>query len=330
MTLRAERAAAVAAVADACRIGEAVRVHLADADTLVKGDASPVTVADFAIQAQATLSLRALLGEVALVGEEEGNDLDGDARRDLRAAVVEHVRRVVPGVDAAGVLDALRGGRHPGGAAGRFWALDPVDGTKGFLRGGQYAVALALIEDGAVVLGVLGCPNLPVDPTRPDGARGCLFVAERGQGVRMRRLDDGAETIVSVSDEDDPTRAVFCESVEAGHSSHDQAGAIAARLGVRVAPVRMDSQVKYAAVARGEASLYLRLPVRADYVEKIWDHAAGSLVVTEAGGRVCDVDGRPLDFARGRTLAVNRGVVATNAHLHETVREAVRAVLEAG
>ena len=71
------------------------------------------------------------------------------------------------------------------------WTLDPIDGTKGFLRGGQYAVCLALIVDGQVVLGVIGCPNLPVKSAEPDGPRGCIFVAVKGQGaeqVRQRAL----------------------------------------------------------------------------------------------------------------------------------------------
>ena len=89
----------------------------------------------------------------------------------------------------------------------------------------------------------------------------------------------------------------------------------------------MDSQCKYGAVARGDASIYLRLPTRADYEEKIWDHAAGWMVVTEAGGRVTDVRGEPLDFSIGRTLRNNKGVVATNGRIHDSVISAVRAVL---
>jgi len=65
------------------------------------------------------------------------------------------------------------------------WTLDPIDGTKGFLRGGQYAVCLALIEDAQVQLGVIGCPNLLVDPSNQDGPRGCLFVAVKGQGAEQ-------------------------------------------------------------------------------------------------------------------------------------------------
>jgi 3'-phosphoadenosine 5'-phosphosulfate (PAPS) 3'-phosphatase len=68
-----------------------------------------------------------------------------------------------------------------------FWCLDPIDGTKGFLRGEQYAVCLALIVDSKVQLGVIGCPNLPQDASQPDGPRGAMFVAVRGQGAQQVR-----------------------------------------------------------------------------------------------------------------------------------------------
>jgi 3'(2'), 5'-bisphosphate nucleotidase len=68
------------------------------------------------------------------------------------------------------------------------WTLDPIDGTKGFLRGGQYAVCLALVVDAQVELGVIGCPNLPSDVSNPDGPRGSIFVAVKGQGVEEVRL----------------------------------------------------------------------------------------------------------------------------------------------
>jgi 3'(2'), 5'-bisphosphate nucleotidase len=88
--------------------------------------------------------------------------------------------------------------------------------------------------------------------------------------------------------------------------------------------VRLDGQTKYAVVARGEVSIYLRLPAREDYREKIWDHAAGMIVVEEAGGRVSDAMGKPLDFSWGRYLELNRGIVATNGPIHDRVLRAVR------
>ncbi|MEZ4596864.1 MAG: inositol monophosphatase family protein [Chloroflexota bacterium] len=84
--------------------------------------------------------------------------------------------------------------------------------------------------------------------------------------------------------------ARYAESLEASHSSQGEAARIGELLGVTAPPLRLDSQTKYALVARGDASIYLRIP-RAGYVEWVWDHAAGSIVVEEAGGVVSDIDG---------------------------------------
>ena len=80
-------------------------------------------------------------------------------------------------------------------------------------------------------------------------------------------------------------------------------------------------------VARGDASIYLRVP-RGDYRENIWDHAAGLIVVEEAGGRVSDVEGQPFDITTGQRMTRNRGAVVTAAGIHEEVVAAVRGVLE--
>jgi 3'(2'), 5'-bisphosphate nucleotidase len=114
--------------------------------------------------------------------------------------------------------------------------------------------------------------------------------------------------------------------VEKAHTNVDEIGQLAANLGVGVPPIPMDSQAKYCVLASGEGDVLLRLlsPSRPDYREKIWDQAAGSILVQEAGGQVSDLDGRPLDFSRGRTLAGNRGILATNGHLHERVLAALR------
>jgi 3'(2'), 5'-bisphosphate nucleotidase len=320
-----ELSAAIEAVRAASRICRAVAERLVTADTLEKKDQSPVTVADFASQAVVCQRLERAFPGDPVVGEEDAHELRASASP-LRAAVVRAVASEVggePGV--APVLSWIdRGRAHADGA--RFWTLDPIDGTKGFLRGEQYAVALALIEDGDVVVGLLGCPNLP------DGAggHGALFAAVRGEGARRFRLWDAADAAgrpIEVAHPASPAEARFCESVESAHSDQDHSAKIAALLGITQEPYRIDSQCKYAAVAEGDASIYLRLPTRKDYREKIWDHAAGKLVVEEAGGRVSDVDGAALDFRRGRTLAANHGVVATSGgSLHDLVIEAIRQV----
>jgi 3'(2'), 5'-bisphosphate nucleotidase len=262
-----------------------------------------------------------------IVGEEDAGALRRDEQSELRRSVVEHVsRELSERVTAEQVLEWIDHGNAE--AAGRrYWTLDPIDGTKGFLRGEQYAVALALIEDGEVVLGVLGCPNL----SGPEAAPGALFGARLGARARMYSLwnpaDDGGVE-VAVAETRSPMEARFCESVESAHSNQDESAAIALALGIRSEPYRIDSQCKYAAVARGDASIYLRMPTREDYRENIWDHAAGMRVVEAAGGRVTDILGNPLDFRQGKRLERNRGIVATNGAVHDAVIEAIERVRE--
>jgi 3'(2'), 5'-bisphosphate nucleotidase len=324
MAYEAERLAAVAAVRAAAELCREVQGRLVAGDTLTKGDQSPVTIADFAAQAIVNATLTEALGDIAMVGEEDSDDLRRDGATELRDGVVDLLRRHRGAhVSASNVLDWIATGAAD--ASGhRYWTLDPIDGTKGFVRGDQYAIALALIEDGAVRLGVLGCPNLP----NADGSVGAIFVASDHvcEAFHGPSLDAVPVRVASPSSLAD---ARFCESVESGHSNQHHSARIAELLGIAAPPYRIDSQCKYAAVARGDASIYLRLPTRADYHEKIWDHAAGKFVVEQAGGRVTDVHGRPLDFSVGAQLTGNTGVVATDGWFHDEILEAVGTVLRA-
>jgi len=327
-SLMTERQTAVAAVLKACKLCSTVQANLVSDESMAKKDKSPVTVADFGAQAVVSKALADAFPEVPLVGEEDAAELRMEENAELRGKVVANVQQVQFDLDEADILEAIDRGTYEGGGTGRHWTLDPIDGTKGFLRLDQYAVALALIENGEVILGVLGCPNLPCDAKNPDGAKGMLFIAEKGHGAYARTIDDAAEKAVHVTDIDDPAKASFCESVESGHSNQSESAQVAEILGIGVPPYRIDSQCKYAAVARGDASIYLRLPTRKGYEEKIWDHAAGAIVITEAGGRVTDVRGKDLDFSIGRTLRDNLGVIVTNGLLHEATLKAVREVLK--
>jgi len=316
---------ALHAVRAASRVCRAVQQRMVRPETLQKRDKSPVTVADFASQAIVCASLEAALPGDPVVGEESAKALRESAQAALSAAVVERVREeLARDVDESTVLTWIdRGNAEARGP--RYWTLDPIDGTKGFLRGEQFAVALALIEDGEVVLGVLGCPSLP------EGTGvGALFAALRGEAATVRPLwdENAAPRPITVGRIERASEARFCESVESEHSDQSGSARVAELLGIRREPYRIDSQCKYAAVARDDASIYLRLPTRADYREKIWDHAAGKLIVEAAGGRVSDVDGRPLDFTHGRTLDLNRGVVATAGGIHDEVLRAVRRARE--
>ena len=309
---------------DAAVLARAVRAETKPAG-LTKEDLSPVTVGDFAIQAMAGRRLRDAFPDIPLVAEEDSADLRAAEGAPVLEAVAWHVGRVERGVTPAAVCEWIDvGGAEPGAV---FWTLDPIDGTKGFLRGGQYAVALALVERGMSVLGGLACPGLNPDGTEGAGA---IFLARRGEGTWAAPLDapDGPWRRLHVSPCADPARARMMRSFEAGHTNTDQTDAIAAAMGMATEPVPMDSQAKFAALAAGRAEVLLRLlsPKRMDYKEKIWDQAAGGLVLEEAGGRVSDLYGKPLDFTRGRMLTANTGLLATNGAVHDAALAAVRAV----
>jgi len=326
--LELERRFAIDAVAAASRLAVAVRVRFHPAEAVTKADASPVTVADLGAQALVSLILAEMLPGDCLMGEEDATPLR--ASEELAATVLAHVQDQRASIEPAELLEALDGCDDPGGPGRRWWTLDPVDGTKGFLRNEQYAVALALVEDGEVVLAAMGCPNLPEDgEPGTAGPVGCLFIAERGAGAWQLPLlePDPAPRgrRISVVAPASTAEARYAESVESGHSNQSEAALIAEALGISADPLRLDSQTKYAVVARGDASIYLRLP-HGGYRENVWDHAAGALIVSEAGGLVSDIDGRPLDFTTGTRLTANRGIVATAAPIHATVLETVRAV----
>jgi 3'(2'), 5'-bisphosphate nucleotidase len=315
---------AIDAVRQAAVLCTRVRASLNSDGSLSKADNSPVTIADYGSQAVILHLLAQGNPEIPVVAEEDANALRDPANAPLATAVHQEVSRLLPDLDRDTILAAIDRGNHTGGPAGTFWTLDPIDGTKGFLRNDQYAIALALIQDGRPVLGVLGCPQLP-----GDAGTGCVLAACRGQGARQYSLAGDGFRPVRVSTTASPDHACFCESVESGHSRHDWSSLVAEKLGITRSSVRMDSQCKYASIARGDADIYLRLPTRPGYEEKIWDHAAGCLIVEEAGGIVTDITGRPLDFGAGRTLKHNRGVIATNGPWHTQVVEAVSATAPA-
>lgn len=344
--------AGLAAVAGACRVTRAVQANMQAVARIVKDDKSPVTVADYASQAVVAWALRERLGgELILVGEETSAFLRNPENAGHLAATVEAAREAWPDVTEDALLLAMDDGAgDPHHAA--FWTLDPIDGTKGFLRGGQYAVSLCYIERGLPVVGVLGCPNLardfsaPVD--RPD-RHGTIYFCIKGEGVYEMGADEGGEdpprsgrppksggaprriTRLAHREEDPIT---LCTSVEESHSNFDQTGRVMADLAARGIKqreaVRIDSQAKYAVVARGQADVYLRMPTKKGYQELIWDHAAGALIAAESGVAVTDIEGRELDFSQGRHLSKNRGIVAAPPRVHGELIGAIGRVLGAG
>ncbi|GFP96341.1 pap-specific phosphatase hal2-like [Phtheirospermum japonicum] len=299
-----------------------------------KDDDSPVTVADWSVQATVSWVLSEAFGSqnVSILAEEDVLELSKTKSVNLLNAVTNTVNACLAESPSFGlkipstplttsdVLEAIGRCNSTGGPTGRFWVLDPVDGTLGFVRGDQYAIALSLIEDGEPVLGVLGCPNYPmkkewlsypngyrriisrltsqVGPKSESWDKGCVIYARRGSdGAWMQPLlGEGKKFVwpnsarqIKVSTIDDPGLATF-------------------------------------SIARGDAEIFMKF-ARAGYKEKIWDHAAGVVIIQEAGGVVTDAGGHPLCFSKGMYLEdLDRGIIAcSGARLHEKIICAVDA-----
>jgi 3'(2'), 5'-bisphosphate nucleotidase len=305
--------------------------------SMTKIDGSPVTNADFGSQALIVQRLRRDFPNDPIMAEETAEPADFEGKpeftaeliADLKAAgadfadvsaVVGAINRICPDQSAYAEPNWRR----------RYWVIDPIDGTKGYLKGGQYAIALALVENGSVVFGALACPEyaLPGSPK----TIGSIFFASNGEGAFAIPLDGADEPVrLAVGQRLPGAGLVMCESLN--HSPHGVSAQVAKRLEVCEADIlKMDSQAKYAAVACGDADFYLRLPTSATYREAVWDHAAGAIVVTEAGGKMTDMDGNAVpwtdnrDWAGNHRFAQGRGVVVTNGLLHPAVLTAVAAV----
>lgn len=303
---------ALQAVSKAAHICREIQAQLVTEDTLTKKDCSPVTIADFASQAIICKLLRLKFPDIPIVGEEDANSL----RQNENKALLDKIGKFLPGWSEEEILSSIDQGN--GEAMGFFWTVDPIDGTKGFLRGEQYAVALALIENGQVQMGILGCPNLL---RKGESEKGLIAYAIKGQGAYTTDLEGKNSHQVRVSENSADELIRFLESVEAEHADHGLQGQIINALGDKAQSVRFDSQVKYAVLAQGMAEVYLRLPneLKPDYREKIWDHAAGMIIVLEAGGRVTDMFGKDLDFTQGKKLLNNRGVMVSNSIVHDEI-----------
>ncbi len=312
MTPSPRLTAAIQAVSLAVRATLAVRRGEVAINTQIKGDKSPVTVADFAAQAVCVITLQKLLAEpLRMLGEEDASALRENA--DLCASVLAAAQIALDDktLTEAQVIAAVEAGQTDTGT-GNYWTLDPIDGTKGFLRGGQYAVCLAWIEQGQVISGVLGCPAMALagDPAQVSPV-GSYYAAVKGEGAWGWSADQSfAQAVRLRLPVWGGAGVCVAESVEAEHSAHGEQAQVMTKLGVPTTSVRLDSQCKYAVVASGRADAYLRFPTDPKRKECIWDHATGVLLVDEAGGQTSDAHGAALDFGHGKRLEKNHGIIA--------------------
>jgi 3'(2'), 5'-bisphosphate nucleotidase len=301
----------IAAVQDATRLTRTVQ-----AEHLVQHDkpTEPVTIGDYGAQAIICRAIKAHFPDDAVIAEESGhqflNVVDAVQRELILQLVGKVIGTTVSEDDMVGWLNHGHGKDAP-----RTWIIDPIDGTKGFLREERYTVAVGLREGSGVTAGVMGCPKYPFSTEE----YGLLFYAENGQAFeRPLYGTDADDTPIHVSPRDVGEVLRVAESVEDKHVDRTALQHVYARLGIDASTAnRSDGMGKYAMVARGDVELYMRIPKDHGRKAKIWDHAAGVAVLEAAGGRVTDKDGNPLNFQESPVLESTMFVIISNGVVHD-------------
>ncbi|XP_038711042.1 putative PAP-specific phosphatase, mitochondrial isoform X7 [Tripterygium wilfordii] len=237
--------------------------------------------------------------------------------------------------------------------------LDPIDGTKGFLKGNEalYVVGLAFIVEGEIVLGVMGCPNWQEDVPCKSNAEdkgsetilsssGIIMVAHVGCGTWMKRLavmmgrsaklpEYWTRCLVDKCQLVHKARFCIPESqtwasmpLSASLNERNDASSTGDRE-ILLLSTCCGSLCKYLMVASGKASVFI-LRVRSQTLVKAWDHAVGIICVHEAGGKVTDWRGSELDFAADqverRIIFPSGGVLVTNGNIHSQIMDMISSV----
>jgi 3'(2'), 5'-bisphosphate nucleotidase len=204
----------------------------------------------------------------------------------------EGLKRLAPHVPA---LSEERVGEAKPPYRGSLFLIDPLDGTKEFLAGrGEFTVNLALVTDGVPLLGLIGAPAL-----------GLLWRGLVGRGAERLSLDDaGQATPQPIRTRRFPRLGEpWIAAVSRSHGDARTEAFIDARPGA--IRERIGSAVKFGRLAEGAADIYPRLSPTSE-----WDVAAGHALVTAAGGKVTDGDGRPLRFGEGLESFIVPGFIA--------------------
>ncbi len=226
------------------RAGDAIlAVYESDApmDVDIKADDSPVTKADLAAHAIMAPALPGIV-DVPVLSEEGA----------------------LPGFDVRSSWQ-------------RYWIIDPLDGTKEFIkRNGEFTVNIALIEKGVPVLGVVHVPVLGITYAGIRGVGAWKYEQGIEKAIRVR-------TVASQLDQAKPVEVVASRS----HGA-EAVVALMDKIEAQLGPVdtkNMGSSLKLCLVAEGAADLYPRLALTSE-----WDTAAAQAVVEAAGGEVVDLD----------------------------------------
>ncbi|HEY4105192.1 MAG TPA: inositol monophosphatase family protein [Polyangiaceae bacterium] len=191
-------------------------------------------------------------------------------------------------------------------SAERIFFVDPLDGTREFVaKNGEFVVMIGLVEGARALAGVIHAPE-----------SGISWIGQVGVGAE-EVTSDGARSPLRVSE----TRELSAARIVGSRSHRNPALERAlASLGARELVALGSAGLKAAAVARTTADAY----VAPHYAGKRWDACAADALVTAAGGKLTNSDGEPFDY-RAADLGNDRGIVASNGHLHDAILQKLAA-----
>jgi 3'(2'), 5'-bisphosphate nucleotidase len=221
----------------------------AGTEVMDKTDGSPVTIADQQAEALIAEKLKARHPEIPMIGEE-----------------------------------SVAAGTIPDISAGKFWLVDPLDGTREFITGnGDFTVNIALLKNFIPVMGII---YAPVADELYFGAAGQAFMSLQGapeKKIGARPAPPEGLTVVASKRHGDPERLKdFLKDKKV------------------VQLINRSSSLKFCAIAAGLADFYPRLGPTSE-----WDTAAGDAILQAAGGRVCTLDGLPLLYGKTQRKFLN-------------------------
>ncbi|KKY29490.1 putative 3bisphosphate nucleotidase [Diaporthe ampelina] len=320
-----------------------------DLGVVSKDDLSPVTIADFAIQALLTSTLHAHFPSDRFVGEESAGQLRANpVLLDRVQAALQHIQSQVQDdaeslvrfpsspEEMCEMIDWCGSGTPDVG--GRIWVFDPIDGTENFVKNLVYAINVGLLEDGRQVLSAVGCPNLSMDVKSPasdssldPAGEGSIAFAVRGYGAFIRKLSGlnystAIRRLPRHAEKATDLRSVTCLNTSGVPAVHESA---ARQLGIDFpGSVLLPWVIRYVLLALDVGNTTFWTYQSRSRLAKIWDHAGAMLLFEEVGGKVTDVDGKDINWSAGRQMVGNYGIVAAPGNLHGHVLATVRGALK--
>jgi len=298
---RKELSLAVDLVKQASKITEWFRTK--NSLSFTKKDDSPVTLADFACQIFIISSIKKYFPEDQIIAEEESSAfLDLDAEN-----IIKRCYTSLNIIFEENLKDTLN---YRGPSSKRQWTVDPIDGTKGFQKGLAYAIGMGFMIQGEPTVCAIGVPNYKNTSLT-------IFSAEKNHGAKVSYGDQNFAKI-SVSNKNDFKKFRICHSL---HYNKPWVLDFARSIGIsNVIP--LDSMAKLCMVADGSSELYIKpLNMQRSFT---WDFLPGELLIKEAGGKITDIRGNPIQYVNDKCKITAPGLIASNGIMHEELLNALK------